>query len=65
MNPQKWKSVVITVASYNILKAMAQREDRTISGQFTHLLKQLAKEPNKTPKARAARRVVEHRVSQG
>ena len=56
MNPEKWKSVVITIESYNVLKAMSQREDRTISGQFTHLLKQLAKEPNETPKPRAERR---------
>jgi len=56
MNPKQWKSVVITIESYNVLKAMSQREDRTISGQFTHLLKQLAKEPSKAPKARAARR---------
>tara|TARA_R110000824_G_scaffold11530_1_gene50289 strand:- start:358 stop:531 length:174 start_codon:yes stop_codon:yes gene_type:complete len=56
MNPEKWKSVVITIESYNVLKAMSRREDRTISGQFTHLLKQLTKEPNETPKPRAERR---------
>ena len=58
MNPQKWKSVVITVASYNALKAMAQREDRTISGQFTHLLKNLAlpQTAKGPPKSRTARR---------
>ncbi len=42
MNPEKWKSVVITVPSYNKLKALARSEHRTISGQFTHMLEKMS-----------------------
>jgi len=38
MNPDKWKSVVIPLGSYKILRGMAVDEHRTISGQFTYLL---------------------------
>tara|TARA_R110000751_G_scaffold155959_1_gene261448 strand:+ start:346 stop:507 length:162 start_codon:yes stop_codon:yes gene_type:complete len=38
MNPDKWKSVVIPLGSYKILRGMALDEHRTISGQFTYLL---------------------------
>jgi|TARA_R110000824_G_scaffold371356_1_gene561066 hypothetical protein len=41
MNPEKWKSVVIRVDDYVKLKAQAQAEHRTISGQFTHALERL------------------------
>jgi hypothetical protein len=41
MNPDKWKSVVIPIESYRVLKDMASRERRTISGQFTYLLEKL------------------------
>jgi hypothetical protein len=38
MDSKKWKSVVITIDSYNQLKKMAREEHRTISGQFAYLL---------------------------
>ena len=38
MNPDKWKSVVIPIDSYKVLKSMAVDEHRTISGQFTYML---------------------------
>jgi|TARA_R100001086_G_scaffold127101_1_gene65743 hypothetical protein len=38
MNPEKWKSVVISIDTYNMLKKIAKRNHRTLSGQFTHLL---------------------------
>tara|TARA_R110000822_G_scaffold4008_5_gene17217 strand:+ start:1577 stop:1753 length:177 start_codon:yes stop_codon:yes gene_type:complete len=41
MNPEKWKSVVIPIESYRVLKNMAAKERRTISGQFTLLLEQV------------------------
>tara|TARA_R110000751_G_scaffold169109_1_gene275209 strand:+ start:321 stop:491 length:171 start_codon:yes stop_codon:yes gene_type:complete len=41
MNPEKWKSVVIPIESYHVLKNMAAKERRTISGQFTLLLEQV------------------------
>jgi hypothetical protein len=39
MNPQKWKSIVVSIESYKTICALAKSEDRTISGQLTHLLK--------------------------
>ena len=38
MNPDKWKSVVIPISSYRVLKNLAAKERRTISGQFTYVL---------------------------
>ena len=39
MNPDKWKSVVISVDTYNELKRVAKTNHRTLSGQFTHLIR--------------------------
>ena len=44
MNPDKWKSVVVPIESYRVLKNMAEKERRTISGQFTHVLEQVTGE---------------------
>mgnify|MGYP003115952673 CR=1 FL=1 len=41
MNPDKWKSVVVPIESYRVLKEMAAKERRTLSGQFTLLLEQV------------------------
>ena len=38
MDPEKWKSVVVPIGTYKVLRDMAKREHRTISGQFTFLL---------------------------
>jgi hypothetical protein len=38
MNAEKWKSVVVPIDTYQVLKDMAKREHRTISGQFTFVL---------------------------
>ena len=38
MNAEKWKSVVVPIDTYKVLRDMAKREHRTISGQFTFLL---------------------------
>jgi hypothetical protein len=53
MNPEKWKSVVIPIESYHVLKDMAAKERRTISGQFTLLLEQVTGKiiPSGKPKA--------------
>ena len=56
MNPEKWKSVVITIDSYNVLKAMSRLEHRTISGQFTHLLEEVTKDQRNGQKPRANRK---------
>ena len=49
MNPDKWKSVVVAFESYKLLKDMAQKEHRTISGQFTYILEKI-KEDEKLKK---------------
>tara|TARA_R110000744_G_scaffold149105_6_gene262215 strand:+ start:489 stop:686 length:198 start_codon:yes stop_codon:yes gene_type:complete len=41
MNPDKWKSVVIPISSYRVLKDLAAKERRTISGQFTFVLEEM------------------------
>ena len=38
MNPEKWKSVVIPIATYKLLKSMAKSEHRTFSCQFTFFI---------------------------
>ena len=38
MDVTKWKSVVIPIETYEELKQMAQRDYRTLSGQFTFLI---------------------------
>jgi hypothetical protein len=38
MDPGRWKSVVVPISTYKVLRDMAKREHRTISGQFTFLL---------------------------
>jgi len=46
MDPTKWKSVVISIATYKKLKELAHQNHRTLSGQFTHLLEQsVSKKP--------------------
>ncbi len=43
MNVEKWKSVVIAITTYQKLKQRAQKNPRTISGEFTHILEQVEK----------------------
>ena len=38
MEPIKWKSVVISIGTYKMLKTLAIANHRTISGQLTHVL---------------------------
>jgi len=38
MNPNKWKSVVISIGTYKKLKQLAHKNHRTLSGQFTYIL---------------------------
>ena len=38
MDPGRWKSVVVPISTYQVLRDMAERNRRTISGQFTFLL---------------------------
>jgi len=41
MNPEKWKSIVVSIESYKTIRALAESEDRTISGQVKHILKKV------------------------
>ena len=45
MNPEKWKSVVVPIGSYHVLKKLAEKERRTLSGQFTLILEQVTGKP--------------------
>ena len=38
MDPGRWKSVVVPISTYQVLRDMAERNRRTISGQFTFVL---------------------------
>jgi hypothetical protein len=49
MNPDKWKSVVITIATYRKLKKRAVKNHRTISGEFTYILEQIDDVKNDRP----------------
>ena len=40
MDPGRWKSVVVPIDTYKVLRDMAKREHRTISGQFTFVLEE-------------------------
>ena len=48
MNVEKWKSVVISIPTYLQLKKRAQKNHRTISGEFTHILEQVEKKNEQT-----------------
>jgi len=50
MDATKWKSVVIPIQSYKLLKALAKDEHRTISGQFTYLLERLTNKQEEVKK---------------
>ena len=56
MNPDKWKSVVIPIESYHVLKDMAAKERRTISGQFTFVLEKLTGNHIEAPPAKARKK---------
>ena len=56
MNPDKWKSVVIPIESYHVLKALAAKERRTISGQFTFVLEKLTGKHINPPPTRARKK---------
>jgi macrodomain Ter protein organizer (MatP/YcbG family) len=43
MNVEKWKSVVIAIPTYKKLKKRAQKNHRTISGEFTYIMEQVEK----------------------
>ena len=50
MDTEKWKSVVIPIKTYEILKKMAEREHRTLSGQFTFMIEKITNEEKELTK---------------
>jgi len=39
MDSNKYKSVALSIDTYNVLKDLAKKEDRTITGTIRHLIK--------------------------
>jgi hypothetical protein len=56
MNATKWKSVVVPIQGYRVLKEMAAKERRTISGQFTFLLEKMTGQTIESPPTRAQKK---------
>jgi len=50
MDTEKWKSVNIPIKTYEILKKMAEREHRTLSGQFTFVIEKIIKDEKEVVK---------------
>jgi hypothetical protein len=44
MDMKKWKSIAITVDVYEIIRQQAEKNDRSVSKQLAHIVKQSAKE---------------------
>ena len=40
MDPDRWKSVAIPMKTWKLLKEMAEKNDRSIGGEISHLTKQ-------------------------
>ena len=40
MDSEKWKSVAVPIATWNMLKELSQDNDRSIGGQISFLTKQ-------------------------
>lgn len=47
MNLKKWRSIAITVENYEILKKMADANERSVSRQLAHIVKSLAGDEKK------------------
>ena len=50
MDSKKWKSVVVPLETYGVLKSMAKKEHRTISGQLTHVIQKWIEDEPHTAK---------------
>ena len=42
MDPNKWKSVAVSIEVYEMLKQLADKNERSVSRQLAHLVKQVA-----------------------
>ena len=41
-DPNKWKSVAVSIEVYEMLKQLADKNERSVSRQLAHLVKQVA-----------------------
>ena len=44
MDPNKWKSVAVSIDVYEMLKDLAEKNERSVSSQLAHLVKQVAQQ---------------------
>jgi len=44
MDPNKWKSVAVSIDVYEMLKELAEENERSVSRQLAHLFKKVAQE---------------------
>jgi hypothetical protein len=44
MNLKKWKSIAVTIDVYDILKRIADENERSVSRQLAHMLKAIDEE---------------------
>ena len=44
MNLKKWRSIAITVENYEIIKKMADANERSVSRQLAHIVKTMEEE---------------------
>jgi hypothetical protein len=42
MDTSKWKSVAVSIEVYKVLRDMAEKNDRSVSKQVAHMVKQAA-----------------------
>ena len=44
MDPNKWKSVAVSIDVYEMLKDLAEKNERSVSSELAHLVKQVAQQ---------------------
>ncbi len=42
MDSAKWKSIAVSIDIYTILRQLAEKNDRSVSKQVAHMVKQIA-----------------------
>lgn len=44
MDPNKWKSIAVSVEVYEMLKELAEQNERSVSRQLAHLVKKVTQQ---------------------
>mgnify|MGYP000624164531 FL=1 len=44
MDPNKWKSVAVSIDVYEMLKELAEQNERSVSRQLAHLVKKVSQQ---------------------